>query len=333
MKPMHKTGYSVYPVVLFLLILVCACGHRPPIDTSGQNSAIYRYSGKGEALLERYAPVFRVADHHQPYNRIGKPAAAYGRYGEEIISVDAAQPTVYAGQREFKTGRGKYLNLIYRIHFPEVPYSLIPFHLTAGKNVGLMVVITLNNHRKPVLITTVHTCGCYMAVIPTTHLPAAARPEGWPAPVLSVYGETLPAELNFQGRTDPRIVLHIRSAEHRVADIQVTSTDQLSRFRGKTIPVAMLSLRDLEKIPLNGGSTSFYHQNGILKGHVKGSIKPWEMLFMSVISLDFFVGSDKAYQDKAVSGNPFYTSLKPWNRNLSDMYFFDRFLEFWGWRL
>ena len=31
--------------------------------------------------------------------------------------------------------------------------------------------------------------------------------------------------------------------------------------------------------------------------------------------------------------NHLYTSLKPWNRNESDMWNFARFLEFWGWRL
>ena len=31
--------------------------------------------------------------------------------------------------------------------------------------------------------------------------------------------------------------------------------------------------------------------------------------------------------------NPFYTSLKPWNREASDMWDFATFLKFWGWRL
>jgi hypothetical protein len=33
------------------------------------------------------------------------------------------------------------------------------------------------------------------------------------------------------------------------------------------------------------------------------------------------------------TSNPFYTSLKPWNRKASDMWNFTEFLEFWGWRL
>jgi hypothetical protein len=81
------------------------------------------------------------------------------------------------------------------------------------------------------------------------------------------------------------------------------------------------------------GFTSFYHQKGPLKGHVKGSVKFLESIFLSLPSLDFFVGTDKVYGNRQETGNPFYTSLKPWNRNASDMGNFARFLEFWGWRL
>jgi hypothetical protein len=54
---------------------------------------------------------------------------------------------------------------------------------------------------------------------------------------------------------------------------------------------------------------------------------------MSLISMDFYVGTDKVYEDDGDYGNPFYTSLKPWNREASDMRDFPRFLEFWGWGL
>jgi len=54
---------------------------------------------------------------------------------------------------------------------------------------------------------------------------------------------------------------------------------------------------------------------------------------LSLFSLDFFVGTDKVYSDCRETSNPFYTSLKPWNRKASDMWNFTEFLEFWGWRL
>ena len=92
-------------------------------------------------------------------------------------------------------------------------------------------------------------------------------------------------------------------------------------------------MEGLDRIEINGKTTSFYHKEGILKGHVKGSIKYWESFLMSLMSLDLFVGMDKAYDNTDVTENPFYTSLKIWNRNASDLWHFERFLRFRGWRL
>ena len=90
---------------------------------------------------------------------------------------------------------------------------------------------------------------------------------------------------------------------------------------------------DLERIPLDGKTTSFYYDFGPQKGHVKRSMKIWETLLLSLVSWDFFVGMDKVYGENEEYENPFYTSLKPWNREVSDMSDFAGFLQFWGWRL
>ena len=87
---------------------------------------------------------------------------------------------------------------------------------------------------------------------------------------------------------------------------------------------------NLNRLRINGHDTSFFRQYGMMKGHVKGAIKPLETILMSWLSLDLFVGTDKIYGS---DDNPFYTSLKPWNRKKSDMNDFARFLRFWGWDL
>jgi hypothetical protein len=97
--------------------------------------------------------------------------------------------------------------------------------------------------------------------------------------------------------------------------------------------MAVAPMEALNRIAEDGSTTSFYHESGLLKGHVKDALKPMEMLFLSWLSLDLFVGMDKAYADPAVTGNPFYTSLKPWRRSDSNMWDFARFLHYWGWRL
>ena len=116
--------------------------------------------------------------------------------------------------------------------------------------------------------------------------------------------------------------------------LEVISEQALQDSRQFNVIYADLKpARELEKISIDGRTTSFYHQQGLMKGYVKGSVKPLESIFLSLLSLDFFVGTDKVYADPQEYNNPFYTSLKPWNRNASDMWDFGKFLEFWGWQL
>ncbi|MDR3628988.1 MAG: hypothetical protein P4L42_01495 [Desulfocapsaceae bacterium] len=313
---------------LALLLAGCA-GHSslPPEPAHW----VYETARSDGAIAQRWAPAFVAYDHDRIYNRIGRPVVDQ-QSGQDII-IDTRQPTVYFIQRTFATDRGVYTNLIYRVHFPEVPYSLIPFNLTAGKNGGLLVVVTLNADELPVLVTTVHTCGCYLAIIPTRALPHEALPAGWTGDTLDVYGERLPAFIDFGQHHAPRLLIHLRPATHRVMDLTVVEEASLANPPFQTIPMEIEAMDQLQHLPAGEGDTSFYFSEGVMQGHVKGSIKPWETLLLSLVSMDLFVGSDKAYEDTSQRGTPFYTSLKFWRRDDSNMWNFPRFLQYWGWRL
>ena len=72
---------------------------------------------------------------HQEHNLIGRPQARYDKAaGEELIRVNPDHPVIYYQTRSFSTPRGEYLNLIYRVHFPGTPFSLIPFLIGNGNN-------------------------------------------------------------------------------------------------------------------------------------------------------------------------------------------------------
>ena len=319
-----------------LLALSLGCVKAGMLDYERRLS-VYRVETGADGLLERFAPAFVAYNHRDPWNRIGRPSAGTGPEGEERIRVDPDRPAVYTMARRFTTDRGAYTNLIYRVHFTQVPYSLIPFHLTAGRNVGLLVVVTLDEADRPVLFSTVNTCGCYLAILPTTALPDASLPEGWSGENrLDVFGETLPAEVDYTGAEEPRVLVHLRPDVHRVMDVEVVEESALKTAQVyHVVPAPAAPMASLERLPVEGGgrTTSFYSGAWVDRGHVKASYKVWETLLMSWWSLDFFVGTDKAYADPSETGNPFYTSLKPWNRTESDMWHFERFLRFWGWRL
>ncbi len=323
---------SPWLAFVFAALFFWGCAHHQPLPKEPYQ-LVYHVQGEEKTKQKAWAPVFVVYGQTHDYNRIGRPTVTVGNDGGEQVFIDTEDPVAYFVERSFTTEKATYTNLIYRVHFPGTPYSLIPFNLTAGKNVGLMVVVTLNSDQLPVLVTTVHTCGCYKAIVPTQYLPSQALPEGWSGKRLRVYGETLPALLDFNDVPSPKILVHLRPEVHRVMDLDVRPPQFLDSDRFRVLPIQMEPMDHLEQLPFNGGTTSLYHQEGILKGHVKGSVKPLETLFMSVISMDLFVGTDKAYADSAKTGNRFYTSLKPWRRDDSDMWNFARFLWYWGWRL
>jgi hypothetical protein len=325
--------FFVRVVIVALAVVVSGCAHHRVIPPQ-KTHHLYVAQGMGNTLLNRYAPVFLIYDYQSQYNRIGRMSARYSEKGREHIYVDTQKPTIYYLQREFSTGKGRYTNLIYRVHFPRVPFSLIPFNLAAGKNVGVLVVITLDDEHRPVLVTTVGTCGCYYSSVPTTDLPREAFPEGWHEEPLKVYGETLPRILDYHKRKNPRLLVYLRPKVHRIMDLEIVGRQEIKSITNlHLINAELMSAERLETIPLDGKFTSLYYQDGALKGHVKGSVKPWETFFLGLVSLDFYVGTDKSYAASNDYENPFYTSLKPWNRQASDMYHFDRFLEFWGWGL
>ena len=324
---------SARALIITFAIIISSCAHHQKLPPE-EVYHVYVANDTEDSLVGKYAPVFLTYDYQSSYNRIGRPSAKYDDKMREQVYVDAEKPALYYMQRQFSTENGNYTNLIYRVHFPEVPFSLIPFNITAGDNVGILVVITLDAQERPVLVTTVGTCGCYAVIVPTTFLPADALPTGWKEEPLKKYGEQLPWVIDYGRAEDPKLLVRLRPEVHRIMDLEIIEGGDIRNGPSfRTIQTPLVPIVRLETIPLNGTRTSLYYQEGAKIGHVKGSVKPWETIFLSLISLDFYVGTDKSYAKSDVYGNPFYTSLKPWNREKSNMGNFPRFLKFWGWGL
>lgn len=320
--------------MIFFCLTLTACVSLNPIVPEEPRPA-YIPQEEEESLLCRFAPIFVLQSSRESFDRIGRPVARWNGEGrEEEIVIDPDQAVMYVKESTFSTARGQYTNLVYRVHFEKVPYSLIPFHITAGKNGGLMVVLTLDRSNRPLLVTTVHTCGCYRTIVPTTALPREAFPANWSTEKQVVWGETLPGIIDFPGDSpDRRLLVYLHDNTHRVMDLRVMDEKEvLAGFSPLSIRIEPMS--NLLRLPLEDGSTtSFFETEGWREGYVKGVFKPWEMLLMSWWALDFNVGVDKEYGDLDKDGTRFYTSLKPWRREESDMEDFAEFLTYWGWSL
>lgn len=253
---------------------------------------------------------------------------------KEIVFVNGDKPTIYVRKTRFTTARGSYTNLTYRIHFEKVPFGLFPPNLGWGDNVGLLLVVTLNDLGQPVLFTSVQTCGCYLAFVPTSYLPVDAFPSGWNKDRQQVYGENLPGLIDY-GENSPtyfQLMVLLQNSSHRIMDMWLTDLRLPSKY--ETVEAPIKPLKTLEGLSLpGGGSTSFYETEGSRQDYVKNSQKPWERLFMSWWALDWRVGEDKKLGRDRQDGRIFYTSLKPWARTASDMRNFPVFLQYWGWNL
>ena len=206
-----------------------------------------------EVLLAAHAPLFDI-EAQAAYDAIGAPAWLPG----ERIGVDTTRPVVY--QRLTHTlVRGQALTqLVYTLWFPERPRKGA-FDLFGGALDGVIVRITLAPDGRPLLLDTIHACGCYHLFFPArgvTLRPDAPTQEEW---------AFVPASLP-EWAPGSRFVIRIATATHYL--LGVTSTAQAQ-------PGAATYVRrpenDLRLLPRpEGGTRSLYGPDGLVAGSERG---------------------------------------------------------------
>lgn len=317
---------------IVLLIFLPACT-TVSVHPAGDDFLSYSVAEDG-SLLSRYMPVFVIENYKKSYNLIGTASAKATEGKKETIYINPQKATIYSQKRVFKTAKNTYTNLVYRIHFKKIPSGLIPFYLGAGKNTGLIVIVTLNNDNKPILYTTVHTCGCYIAFVPTSYMPEGSFPKGWSHGRQSVTFENLPGILKYDEPSldQSKTMILIRDGSHRVKDISLLPLDYMQQHMTAIAQIQFLD--SLKNLPLKDKrTTSFFENSGSRLGYVKESYKFREWLLMSWWALDSKIGEDKVFGKDKNDGILFYTTLKPWDREKSDMRDFVTFLRYWNWNL
>lgn len=321
---MYFNGKFIILIVSIVTILFFQACTSKPIHLPDEQLAVYINSDK-YGLINKFMPRFLIEEYMADYNKIGTVSAKFYSLNE-VIYINANKATIYTQIREFQTENSLYTNLIYRIHFKKIPKQ----YLTHGNNIGLFIIITLDKNNRPLLYTTMHTCGCFLAFIPSLNLNPSSYPKNWTKNLQYVYGESLPSFIAY--KKDFVITFVLRGDTHRVKDVLNMHKDDIKRFYNVKLNNEPLS--SLEKIYLNKNNTvSFFETQGDRKDYVKNSFKPWERLYISWWALDLKVGEDKRLGVDKSDGVVFYTSLKPWARNESDMRDFASFLKYWGWKL
>jgi len=327
----RQTPRPPAPALFLSILLMLVSGCARFADQSQNISALILPEPGIEQELA-YVPSFFIDQAENEFNRIGTPTAIASDDDAPEIIVSPKKPVIYFSKSTFSTATSTYQNIIYRIHFPEVPFGWGQFNLTAGKNPGILIIYTLNAENTLVLVTTVHTCGCYLAFLPTDALPPAAYPEDWPEKRQKVYGQVLPARLQHSSSgTDQTLVFALKSQTHRISDIFPLS--EMPNPDAEILHAELQPVANLYHLPFANTSVSFFETSGSREGYVKNNTKWLEKFFIGWWAFDFRVGEDKAYDGPDQSPIPLYTSLKFWARDDSDLKDFPRFLEYWGWKL
>jgi hypothetical protein len=283
-------------------------------------------------LLRCFAPVVIAKGTEGLHNRIGAPELSRNWLGRLNARVDVNRAVLYTEVlRDSSAGR-TLLHLVYRMQFPSIPLRLSRHFFEAHRNPGLLLVVTLDaERREPLFVTTVHTCGCYRALIPTTKLSDERLPVGWPQK-LEVHGYTLPARVDPPVAGTQTVVLTLAPDRHRVEDLRVEALP--IEPDGQRLDVALAPLDELRFLPIAGesGHASLFYGAGPLRGHVRGAWNPFEGLTLGLITLDPTVGMDKDFGDPARTGTPFYTMLRFWKHDASRLDRFEPLLEELGFR-
>jgi hypothetical protein len=200
------------------------------------------------------APVFEIELRGgagvPPYDRPGAPM--WSARNAEAPSLDVTQPVVYRRTTHALVG-GRWLRqVVYTMWFTERPASGV-LDLLSGTLDGVIVRLTLDPDGRPLLVDSIHACGCWHQFYPA---PGVALRDGAPNDVEWAF---VPAPLPATERGQ-RLAVRLASATHHLTGVAVPSPLTAQRY----------TLRDeneLRTLPLpGGGSRSLYAADGIVQG-------------------------------------------------------------------
>lgn len=218
---------------------------RAPRDAAG----IPRFPAPDlEQLFRLHAPQFEI-DEQGPADRHGAL-----RMGAAGVDVESAKAVVYR-RLAYTRFEGRVLaQLVYGIWFPERPADG-PFDLLSGRLDGVLVRVTLDEDGLPLLVDSIHACGCYHLFFPTPRL--RARPAPDPREEWAFSPAALPPPAPGQ-----RLVLRLAGRTHYVVQVRWAEPAEKAAE-----PYVFADEDGLRSLPLpGGGARSLYGPDGLVPG-------------------------------------------------------------------
>ncbi len=229
-----------------------------------------------QLLLDRHAPIFEV-ETRGVFDRIGE--VKFGPLAQ--VDVESAKPVVYQRVGFTRITGETHAQLTYGIWFTERPKTWAgAFDLLGGHLDNVIVRITLDHDGRPLIVDSIHGCGCYHLFFPTPKLipiPAPTENMEW-----AFVPKTLPAFASGQ-----RVVVGIASATHYLTDIRIAdlskhaAAPQFYRLKSerelRSLPISTNEFNELNQLndlnELIGNRTerqSIFSPNGLIAGTARG---------------------------------------------------------------
>jgi hypothetical protein len=208
------------------------------------------------ALLAAYAPVWAL--------QVAGPADAPGAIRFDaggLPRVDPASPDVYATLAWTRIGEQVLLQFVYQIWFDERP-ARGRLDLLAGRLDSVIVRITVDDDGVPVMLDTIHGCGCYHMFLPSPRL------QRRPPPAPFVEWAFVPAALPAWTPAS-RFQVRLEAATHYVVGVDAVTPRAAGAPAGADAGASyrLQELDALRSLPWPaGGRRSLYAPDGLVPG-------------------------------------------------------------------
>jgi hypothetical protein len=211
---------------------------------------------------DAHAPVFEIErgrDVLPSHDRFGPPV--WPSLQAEAPRIDTREPVVFVRESHTLVGTRLLRQRLYTLWFEERPASGA-FDLLAGTLDGVIVRLTLAPDGTPLMLDTIHACGCWHQFYPA---PGVALRDGAPTQQEWAF---VPAPLPALA-PGQRIVVRLASRTHHVSAV-------VADTRTAAAPATPYALRDeqaLRSLPVEGtpgARRSLYRPDGFVAGTERG---------------------------------------------------------------
>ena len=207
-----------------------------------------------ESLFNTFAPTFRLPG-AAPHDRIG--VVRWNADGSP--GVDASRPAVYRRLAYTRHGDRVLAQFVYTAWFSERPASGV-LDILAGALDGVVVRVTVDEGGEPLLVDSIHPCGCFHMFFPGPRANPRPAPAGEVEWMFSPAG--LPTLLPGQG-----LEFTLAAGTHAITRVAIAAA-------GSGTPYAWLDDSELRSLAVPQGPhdqrRSLFDQEGLVRGTERG---------------------------------------------------------------